>query len=278
MSNWEYTIPRANPFRFKPTSYNIIDFDSVMPQFDLMSLNQDYQKGETHIEAYPGWLIGHSISSQFSAITYSGILHARIYKVGGNYNQVTPTNITPTGWTGYNVYKFNFTPTTTGFYYLTFTIRQKSPANPAVFINVTFKSDTFYVTDNLSTDKDLIELKYKNSENDFDMVFDDYYTAYYTAIYDESDGELNESFFQVDSGITKQKSDYYPGIDITFCEMKKRYKQTLINQLRCDSLLFNGVECLSNSSINSAKIDNSDLVNITTSLTLKSDNNSLHLY
>lgn len=269
-------MPRINPLRFK-LSYNLIDYNTVMPKFDLMQLNENYQKGEYYIEAYPDFLVNKNIYIQFSGQNMTSTLRARIYKIGqSTYEEKTPTNITPTGWAGYPVYKFWFRPSSEGFYYITFTIGQIDPIT-IYPTDLTFKSDIFYVTDKLSINKNLIELKYKNSENDFGMVFDDYYTAYYEAIYSESDGELEESTFQVDSGTTKQRSYYYPSIDIIFCNIKKRYKQTLINQLRCDSLLFNGIECICKDSITSEVVEKTDLVNITTKLTLKSDNNYLNL-
>jgi len=282
MSNWKFEIPRINPLRFRMQSYNLIDYDSIMPRFDLMKINEDYQKGEYHIEAYPDFMINKTISNQFSAQLYDLVstFRARLYKVGtsGYIQQITPTNITPVFYSGYNVFKINFTPTSSGFYYITFTISQISPTDPLSKVEPTFISDTFYVSDSLSTQKNLIELKYKNSENDFGMVFDDYYTAFYECMYSEGDGEIEESTFQVDSGTSKQRSYYYPQIDVVFCNIKKRYKQTLINQLRCDSILFNGMECICKDSITSENIDKTDLVNITTKLTLKSDNNLLDLY
>lgn len=277
MSNWEFEIPRINPLRCKMQSYNLIDYDEILPRFDLMNINTNYQKGEYYVEGYPDHLINKKISLQFSATTRT-TLRSRLHKPDGTYQQITPQNITPAGWAGYNVYKIEFTPATEGFHYITFTIDQPYIENPGLWVGTIFRSDDFYVHDNLSTNKNLIELKFKNSENDFGMVFDDYYTAYYEVMYEEGDGQLEESVFRVDSGTTKQRSYYYPQIDVLFCNIKKRYKQTLINQLRCDSLLFNGMDCICNDSISSENIEKTDLINITTKLTFKSDNNILNLY
>jgi hypothetical protein len=265
MSTWTIEIPRANPFRARPIGIGAIDFDAVFPKFDLMALREQYQPQEQPIQYYPDWLVNKEISLQAHI---SGIeIKATMTNELGVETLMHHTDITPSGWTGYQVHKFTVTPKVIGIYYITLEYKESG-------IKRVIRFDDFYVND---ISKRLVELKFKNSENNMGMVWDAYYTAYYTAIYKESDGEQENSVFKTDTGTSMLNSKDYGGIDVIFCDIQKRYKRTIEKQLRCDSILFNGMECICEANPTSEDTENSDVINITARLTFKNSDDLLTL-
>jgi hypothetical protein len=278
MSNFTFEIPRVNPLRLWPLNSGVIDYDTVMPRFDLMSRGEKYQPHENPVNVYPDWVVNQTLYFQIHASHQSlpSEVSCQLIKDDGVIINCTVTLITPVGWVGYPVFQISTTPLTSGLYYLYARVLQTFPNNYIKYL--VLRSDTFYVNENLSTSKKLVELQFKNSVNNMGMVWNRYYKAYYTAIFKESDGEQENSVFKVDSGTNMLNSKDYGGIDVTFTDIQKRYKRTIEKQLRCDSILFNGMECICEANPTSEDTENADVININARLTFKNSDDLLTLY
>ena len=145
-------FPILNPIRIRSVS-------SSETRMDMRTQRVKYTRGNTPINVYPDYLLGSQIQVQ-SINNNFNISYARIYSdeniIKGNLNVI---DITPTGWSGGKVLRFETILTQEGYYYLEI---RDSASN-------LFRSDVFKVKDNFM--KDLVWLRYLDARNEFGLFY-----------------------------------------------------------------------------------------------------------
>lgn len=267
-----FKVPRANPIRIRyinKQGYSPIAINYVnrLPQFDLMELRTQYQKGVyANEEAYPDWLYQNQLSIQLQTDDTPTFT---LYDIDGNVaSATTTTNITPAGWSGLDVYKFTcYFPTTDyfndGYYYILINLVGTQ--------NYTLISDIFRLRTELPTDKDLVEIQFYSSENKNGFVFDGYYRAYYTGIIDPGSMEKSKSVIKEDN-VNVLNSRSYSTLDVVLTEIHKSYYDTIGVQLDNEKIKINGIPYVSEKDIEQKKSEKTDLIDISFNLTADYDN------
>lgn len=265
-------IPAANPFVFNLANLNgsnvEIDYEDYLPVTALMRLNTQYQAGiyPPEPDFYPDWLINEQIAIQIRGDITSAA--AIIYGPGVGAS-MTQTTITPSGFTVV-VRRFTYTPTVAGYYYILLLVSTTS--NTYQYISHTFK-----VNDNLSNDKNLIELGFYDDENVNGFVFDaDIYKAYYTGQWKISPQQRNSSIIDEDvTALLASKS--YNKKSVTITDVDQLYYEVIAKQLENDTVYLNGMAYICKEPPEIEYIDKSTLVNVTFELTAKYDNNYINI-
>ncbi|MCK5607920.1 hypothetical protein KAR91_38930 [Candidatus Pacearchaeota archaeon] len=111
------SIPIMNPVRFRDNSKRP-DYDNTFPLPDTQQVGQLIEEG-----VFPGayvqdWIKGKSIVLQLRTTTTAPDLI--IAKPSGTYATVAGVDITPSAWTGDDVYKYTYTPDFTGLFNMFF--------------------------------------------------------------------------------------------------------------------------------------------------------------
>ena len=271
MATYPIIIPEINPIRLNSLTASQINNTTIVARPDLMLLNTEYQRGIYAVEDYyPDWVKNRELSLQIEA--ESNNVLAVIIQPSGVSIKMTQTDITPAGWVGYTRFKFTGTPVTEGIHYILLFVEVDDPDNPGSKIDVRFRSDDFKVSSN--ENKGLIEIKFKNSENKFNFVFDDYYTMFYTGQFRIAAGEMETSVQKTDTGTNKLNSDYIGSYDIAFTDIHQLLTRGIVQQLRCDSILMNGIECITEDNIDIEPTEKSVIYNINASLLEKTNDGS----
>lgn len=277
------TIPRINPIRLRLVYGSVIgwisiDYSSYLPRFDLMSPRTKYQKGiYPNLCIYQDWLVNKELGFQIQTefIPASSIITANMVDINtGASTALSQSNITPVGWIGDYIRKLSVTPVTSGFYYFNIFVNNTLVGNE----DFRFYSDVFYVTDTLSTDKNLVEIQFKNSTNFTDFVFDDYYTTYYTGMFESVSPQIEKSVFEEDDGVNLLKTRSYSKALLTLTEIPATYIDVIGKQLECDSLLINGIEYVSLEGFDFEKVEKSNIGTLTAILTAKYSNGFMNYY
>lgn len=273
MSITKIIIPSINSIRIRPISSieysaiivneNIkIDYVNYFPKFDLMTMGEKYQKGIYPIKDLKrDLLVNKQFSFQFKVDIPTSppypLIEIKLFNnITGAITNLTYSNISPVGWVGYDVLKFSFTPTIAGVYYFTIRIFLYSISK-----EYTFKSDEFFVRDDATDQMDIVEVKYKHYENDFDFVFDDYYTTYFTGMVklrlpEEEMSTFDEENFEVlNSKSTGQ-------FDLILTELPRIYIPVVSQIFRCSDILVNGMECAKGGGIEENETEKSDIVDL----------------
>lgn len=259
-------IPVANPIRVRPTIINgsnvFIDYDNYLPQMDLMEMNEQYQAGifVSDPEFYPPWKSSEEIAFQLRGDFTSslGIIYGP-----GIATAMTASYITPSGWAGFPIRKFRYTPTVIGFYYVRFIVSTTSNTYELF-------SDVFYVSS--IDNKDIIEIKFFSDENKNGFIFDQYYKAYYYGMFKKIPQERNSSLIQEDI-IKLLASKSYNKLSVTISDIHHTYYDKIAKQLENEDIMLNGISYICKEPPSEEYIGKSDLVNIIFELTAKYDNN-----
>ena len=266
-------VPSINPIRLYPTVGDgdsiTIDYSTHFPHPDLMQVGTSYQKGVTAFDKYiTDWVVGFPIYFQMQTNgSMSSVTAKLLEKYGSGYRTVIITDITPDEWVGYNVKKFTITSTSSsGYYYMYLSFVVNS-------VTYTFKSNVIYISKTLSTDKNLVYIKFKNSFNDFNYVFDNYYNAFYSAIFKIQPPSTEITTFESDTKyISNSRS--YGKLKLTLCDIPDLFIEQVSQQFRCDSIILNEVEYIAEEGISVEETNKTDIVDINIMLTRKNDINS----
>lgn len=247
-------VPYLNPIRARSSSINYI---TNLPRFDSMTHRIDYQRGVTaQKNYYPDWWLGKEIQLEFFSSDSLSNITVSVWR--DNIRQyLTPTNITPSGWVSENIYIIKYTPTVAGYYY--FTIEDSIEYLTSDIINARLAS----------TYRDLVELKYYDSQNRYYGFFTgDKGTwrpkAYFTGILDEVDGETEQTLYTDEPGtpilLETTESD---GLLLTITDVSVIDYKHIKWIRKCDHFYINDVRvtCLEISKEN--KGNNSDMCDIT---------------
>jgi len=251
-------IPPMNPLRFYDST-KTPNYTTRFPHPDNVSIGTKWQSG-----VYPAKYVRESIINE--AITFQARLESvidkgiTVYKeTAGVFASVTSlvaSNITPTGWTGLNVYNWTYTPTSEGLYYFAF--------NEGSLI-----SDNIQVTDQTKLKQQLVKIEYSNSINDYDMVFVDGSTEVYNGVVYLSGGlringgKQELSTFESDRGVTtKLRATNTYGDLLVITELHGSYRKMIMDIFSCDSLTINGVGYQTPEPSEVEPVEGSDVCNV----------------
>lgn len=255
----------TNPIRFYKND-NEPDFYTKFPFVDNITQRQKYNPGVYPSKFYKDFIINQEISFQLQLIDVSDET-ITLYKPDGTTSNLTPTNITPSGWTSAEVKRYDFTPTQEGVYYM-------------IFSDPNYISDKFVVHSKLKFREQLIEIQYRNSENDYGLVFYDGSTLKFTGkTYFTGKGPIpnpgNEiSAFVSDRGnLVKLRSTPTRDYILELIDIHYSYIDNINHIFSCDYLLVNGMEVQSSEVLEPERVeDRSDLYNITINISIVNNN------
>jgi len=251
-------IPNMNPVRFRdttkepdyinywPTQYNVIEHVDYFPGINASKFLKDFKINEDLVLQF-------GMYSPASQQLYIYKLNA--LKEWELYTKINPEDITPTGWISENIYKYTWSITETGIYY----IDMPDESIQSEYIKV--HSESKYL-------KRLFELEYSNSYNDYGMIFDDNGTNVFTAktyfegriIPGEPQNEI--SGYPSDRGkfVKTRSTPVNSGILKIF--NTPMYYQHILNAIfSCNTISVNGIRWINEDTIAMTQIDRSDLAN-----------------
>lgn len=260
-------LPDGNPIGFY--RYNQVpDWVTYWPNYRNTTHRVEYFRGIYATEYYEDFVINNEISLQFW-LTLEGSEDLNLYKFNEStesydlHATLTPVDITPTGWVSEKVNRYDYTPSSTGVYYFESTSAGIRSHKFAVFSSLKFK-------------KRLIKIDYSNTENDFNLVFDNSGTSVYSPtvfltgiITPDSPGNDISAFLTDRGDIEKQRATPVPMVmlKITDVHLNEIDKVNIITS--CDTLTVNGITYQNQEGAEVEAIENSDLVNIDVKLRQK---------
>lgn len=241
-----------NPIRFKNISS--VDWDNTFPNDHNIELRTNYFPGEYEQSFYPTFIKDKTIYLQFP-ITGVANLNLMVTKPDSTTENITPLNISPSGWVGDPAYKYEYTPTTEGLYRFQF-------QSESVI------SDHIYVVDALKLRKKLIQIQYYNTENDLNTVFISsenvvFSPTAYLSAKTEAGFRNEKSTFETDRGqVSTNRSTPIPMLTLTI--EAHRSQLSLINLIfACDRIIINGISYQNADAPEAEKDDKTDMYTVT---------------
>ena len=251
-------IPDMNPVRFRDVNKEP-DYVNFWPTVYNMVEQTDYYPGIYSAKFLKDFVINEDLNLQFGIYSpLSQLLQVyklNILKQWVLYANISPDDITPDGWVSETIYKYTWTPIEAGIYYISM---------PAEGI----QSDYIKVHSDNKYKRNLFEIEYYNSYNDYGMIFDDNGTNVFTAkSYFEGrmlPGEVqNEiSGYPSDRGkFVKTRSTPLNSGILKIFKTPMNYQHILNTIFSCDNIYINGIKWINEDSITMTQIEKSDLAN-----------------
>lgn len=249
-----------NPIRFRNPSSDP-DYISVWPNYRNVTQRTEYIKGLYPTQFYKDHIINSELKIQFeTTTTYERIIS--VYKYNstlGSYQfqeNITGTDITPSGWISGDIYSYAFTPTTSGVYRMFYT-------------DAGIESDEFIVHSDEELKKQLVEVQYYNYANDYGMIFYDDVTlkyfgiSYITGMLQNIEPTNETSAYVNQTGAVEMlSSSPTHGSLLTLTNVHFSYIENINLIFSCDTLTINGIEYSRPTGLSIEVIEKSDLVNI----------------
>lgn len=266
------TLPGMNPIRFYKMS-DEPDFLTRWPTAYNQQIGNKYIEGYYPATWYKDFVINQQIDVQFQ-VPIGQSLTFEIYQlVDGSYtlyDTIVGIDITPTNWVSTDIYKFTWTPTEAGVYY--FRLNGESVL-----------SDKFIIHNEEKYLRRLVEIEYRNSENDYGMIFYDnelpeidqlLYTGktYFTGVIDFGGSNEIEGFESDRGGYEKTRSTPINTAALEIVDTPIIYSHVLNLIFSCDHLIINGIQYENEKGIEKDNIDGTDLANFKITLREKSEN------
>jgi len=262
--------PLANPIIFYDTA-DAVDYATKWPNPYNQRPRTNYQKGVYgNKQYYKEWVINKALKIQIlvdslvdeDLTVYKYNTSTYAYDV---YSTLVGSDISPAGWIGFKVNLYTFTPSEVGTYYIV-------PNEGG------YEGDKFVVVSESFSLRNINEIVYANSENDYDLIFFDgvssVYTglAYFTGIF--KPGTRNEkAVFTTDRGVDfVNRSTPVGQATLTITDIHNSYLPCIQNIFSCNSLTVNGYGYASAESVNFEEIPGTDLLNITIQLSETKNN------
>lgn len=257
-------VTHINPIRFR---YNSTPNNrTTWPNSENMDQRVIYFIGEYPVSFYKPHVINRPIYIQFR---FSGLTDERLLvtKPDLSTEYVNPSDISPSGWVGTPVLLYEYTPTIEGVYQF-----EQEELN--------YISDKVRVVDQEKFRKQLIEIKYTNSENDFNAVFVDeslntVYNpiTYFTGMLLEGGGYNELEIFRTQRGVpSKQRATPLNTYTLVLSGIQRTQMRMINRIFSLDRLVVNNIP-VENTDIGEwTKINKLDIGNVTIELTQTGDN------
>jgi hypothetical protein len=253
-------VPLMNPIRFYNPNIEP-DYTTYWPNPDNYIQRTKYIEGITPANYYKDFIINKEITIQ---LWISEVVNTtlKLYKPNGTTQILTGVDISPVGWVSETVYKYSFTPTLEGEYYL------KNEETEII-------SDVIYVQSQLKYKKRLVYIEYQNSENDYGMVFWDELTekfkgkTYFTGRLMWAEPKNEISAFTTDRGnVEILRSTPVRTANLELTEIHFTYIDNINMIFSCDTISVNGMNFQTVENPKIELTEKSDIVNITIQLSL----------
>jgi hypothetical protein len=261
----EATVKKMQPLSFyKPAL--VPDWSTRWPNQDNVYHREKWIEGLHATSYYLDWLVNKQISLQFR-VTVTTDSTLTVYKYSeasgtfASYATITPTDITPTGWVSESIYRYDWTPTEEGVYYI-----DSSSAG--------IRSNRFVVHTDLKMRRRLVHVEYYNSFNDYGIVFWDGSTQRYSprvyftgGLFPDAPGN-DISAFERDRGeIDKQRSTPTEVMLLKIADVHYSELPRINLILACDNLTVNGISFMNSEAPQPQPIEGTDLYNVICKLT-----------
>lgn len=259
----QVTIPEMNAIRFYRTDQTP-DWISIFPNYENIRPQVEYFSGIYAASYFSDWVVNNELSLQFR-LTVSGTEDLKVFKYNnGSYTEyatINPVNITPTGWISDQVRRYRWTPSETGVYYIEST-------------SAAIRSVKFAVHSSLKLKKRLIQIDYKNSVNDYGMVFDNNGTpvfegrVYLTGQTNYIDVENETSGYKSDRGdFQKLRTTPIPNMQLKIADIHMAENNKINLIFSCDLITINGLTYQSADKPEIERVENLDVNNFTVQMT-----------
>lgn len=249
-----------NPIRFRNTDSDP-DWITAFPNYVNITQREENFTGMYPSDFFKDHITNRAIIVQFQTTTsYERIVN--VYKYNQSletyefYEALSGTDITPSGWTSGDIYKYSFTPTVSGVYKM-------------IYTDADVESDEFVVHSDTTLKKQLVEVSFYNTENDYGMVFYDGVTnnytglVFFTGVFQNFDPANETSAYTNDRGGTEiLKSSPVHGGTLNLEMIHHSYIDNINLIFSCDRLTVNGIEYGRSEAPTFEQIEKSDLVNV----------------
>jgi hypothetical protein len=261
-----------NPIRFYDSA-GVPNYSSSFPAIDNITQRTEWIPGIHPTNWYKEWRTGVAMYLQFE-IEGTESTNLEIYKYDestgsfaelGTGSPLSGVDISPGGWATAHIYQYTFTPSSDGTYYLKFE-------------GDTVTSDKFIVTSDSILIKQLVKIKYLNSENDFNCIFSggEYFNQFLTGFISLGEPQNEISAFQSDRGnLELLQATPVRVANLIINDLHYTYVDHINLIFSCDTITVNGVTYQNSEPPTIEKIGDSDLVNVTVKL-LQTNNEYLY--
>lgn len=258
-------IPDMNPLRFFDPNEEP-DFYTKFPNGYNQQQRVDYYPGINATKFFRDHVINQQLSLQFGMYTPLNQV-INVYKMDNNnvFQQVAviqKTDITPDGYVSESIYRYNWTPSAEGVYYMEIPVEG-------------VQSDILLVHNRLKYRKRLVEIQFFNTYNDFGMIFFNNETQVYTGkIYLEGNTRSGEPAAEI-SGYPSDRGSFIKTratpVETLFVNLLKvhydTYQKCLNKIFSCNRIKINGIYYQNEEGLSRNLISNSDLANYSLNLT-----------
>lgn len=249
-----------NPIRFY-NSTELPDYLTKFPNFDNVPYGQDFVYG---VNSSPSGIRMHTGTMYLQFYNPdNAIKNLLIYKYTDGvwvYNSmVASVNISPVGWVGYQIHKITLS-LADGIYYATF--------------GTNCISDVFMITASVYKTKDLVQITYSHTVNDYSCIFGaNYFTAYFKGSLAPGKPKTEIESYDSDRGNPiKLKSTPKRVAELKLYGVNYLYKDTIDTIFSCDTILINGVAYENIEVPTYEDVAGSDMTTITIELIQKNNN------
>jgi len=249
-------IPDMNPIIFFDQS-KAPDWETYFPNNEIIDERVQYNASIYPTLHWKDHLINEAITLQFQNPP-SLDTSISVTKPDGTTDVVNGIDITPTGWTGDDVYKYIYTPTSAGIYQFYFNG------------DTDIISRKVLVHDVLKFRKRLVEITYYNTSNDYGMIFYDLAVnkyigkTYFTGQLLTYPINNDKSVFTSDRGtLVSLRSTPVKKARLILADIHYSYAYNINMIFSCDRLTINGINYQLEDIPDPEPIEKSDLINMT---------------
>lgn len=265
-------VPILNTIRFYNASESP-EYSTYFPDINRIAANDSLNYGIKSVNWHKSWPVGEEI--KFQVIN---ILSAKVIKSDGTQINITPEEITPSGWTTTErYYTVSYTPTLGEKFYFRITVSYN--VYPYL-MNKAYHSDNIYA--NTKFKYNLNKIEFKNSTNRYDNIFNNaagtnIYSGitYFEGLFepDKPSNEITTYKTQEEKPIKTKASPQFNRV-LTFTDIPYHYYEQLNMIFSCNDIKVNGIQVDNNENEpDPDRINNeSNLTNIKIQLQVVTDN------
>lgn len=243
-----------NPIRFYDSS-EMPDYSITFPNLENVTYGFQYGFG---VSSSPDVIRRHIGIMYLQFLSANSVVSFKVYKLNSAKvfdlsESVSSVDISPSGWTGYQIHKLTL-DLDDGVYYVT------DGSN--------YTSDIFQV---VTSSNQLIKIKYSNSVNDFGCIFaTNYFEAYFTGKLIAGEPKNEVEAMESDRGAPiKLKSTPSRTASLTIYKVSHLYKDLLDMIFSCDTIEINGISYENSETISWEQNNGGDIGTATVKLVQK---------